>query len=267
MPRGEDGAATDAVVSALHASGPLALPDLAAKVGATQNEARAALQRACLRGLVLFDRDRERYRPRAILSKPVDESTIRYGSAREAAAHRLLETAGSVKITKLHLVAGEGTEISGEVLDQHARRSFAPRFTTDPEGQVREAWCNCPTYQRSAMREGPCEHMIALFVFQRRAAEEVERQRLTPDGRKLVRAETRTFVRRDADGRQTRFRITLDDRVVRVVRAAAPPGEPLGEPRFQRLWFDTDAEAREAYFARLDRLSTEGFIDTDALSA
>jgi len=267
MPRAEDGVAVDAAVRALQQAGPLALPDLAAKLGTPPLEVRAALQRACLRGQVLFDRDRQVYRPRAILEQPVDEKAIRYGSPREAAAHRLLGAEGSVTITKLHLVAGEGTEISGEVEDKHARRSFLPRFTADAEGQVREAWCNCPTYQRSAMREGPCEHMIALFVFQQRAAVEAERLRLTPEGRKLVRAETRTLVHRDAAGKQTRYRVTLDDRAVRVESNEAPAGQPLGEPRFQRLWFDTDAQARDAYFARLDRLAIEGFIDTDALSA
>jgi hypothetical protein len=267
MPRADDGVAVDAIVAALAKSGPLALPELAAQVGASQADARAALQRACLRGQVLFDRDRNVFRPRAILEKPVDERAIRFGSPREASAHRFLEAGDSVKITKLHLVAGEGTEISGEVEDKQARRSFSPRFSADPEGQVKDAWCNCPTFQRSAMREGPCEHMIALFVFQKRAAAAAERLRLTPEGRKLVRAETRTLVQRDASGKQTRYRVTLDDRVVRVEASAAPSGQPLGEPRFQRLWFDTDAEARDAYFARLDRLASEGFIDTEALSA
>ena len=267
MPRADDVPAVDAIVAALVESGPLALPDLAAKVGSSQVDARAALQRACLRGQVLFDRDRDVFRPRAILEKPVEETAIRFGSPREAIAHRLLEAGDAVKITKLHLVAGEGTEISGDVEDKQARRSFSPRFMADQEGQVKDAWCNCPTFQRSGMREGPCEHMIALFVFQKRSAAEAERLRFTPEGRKLIRAETRTLVRRDAAGKQTRYRLTLDDRAMRVETSAGPSGQPLGEPRFQRLWFDTDAQARDAYFARLDRLAVEGFIDTDALSA
>jgi hypothetical protein len=279
MPRDANAAMVSAVVGALRESGPLALPDLAAKISASKPapsssggtgglpELRAALQRACLRGQVLFDRDRNLFRPRSLLEQPVEESAIRYGSSREASAHRFLAAEGSVKITKTHVIAGEATEISGEVNDQQARRSFAPRFTADQEGQVKDAWCNCPTYQRSAMREGPCEHMIAIFVFQKRMAAEAERLRLTPEGRKLVRAETRTLVHRDASGKQTRYRVTLDDRAVRIEAHEAPSGEPLGEPRFQRLWFDSDSEARDAYFARLDRLAFEGFIDTDAMSA
>lgn len=269
MPHTGGAELVDRAISVLRERGPLALPEIASGLGqgAGVDDARAALQRACLRGQVLFDPDAQLFRPRALLPDPVDEDAIRYGSAREAAAHRLLATDDSVVIEKVHTMAGEGVEISGRVEDKPARRSFAPRFTVDVENQVHDAWCNCPTYQRSAMREGPCEHMIALYVFYKRTVAEAERRRRTPEGRKLVRAETRTLVRRDAVGAQTRCRVTLDDRVVRVEQNEAPPGRPMGEPRFQRLWFDSDRDARDAYFARLDRLEQEGFIDTDVMSA
>jgi hypothetical protein len=258
-------AARAAALLAQH--GPLALEALARLAGQTPEEARRSLQRACLDGQVLFDVGRGVYRPRRLLASPIDPARIRYGSAREAAAHRLLGGDGETAVTKVHTIAGEGQEISGEVKDKHARRAFAPRFTVDLEGQVRDAWCNCPTYQRSAMREGPCEHMIALFVAHKRALSEAERLRRTPEGRRLVHAETRTFVRREAGGGQVEVRLSLDDRVVRVERKEAPAGQPLGDGRHQRLWFDTDAEARAAYFARLDELAGKGFIDTDAGAA
>ena len=75
-----------------------------------------------------------------------------------------------------------------------------------------------PDYMRSGLREGPCEHMIALRVHFQREQAEAERLRATPEGRKLVRAETRTFMRRDASGQQTTYRVSLDDRVVRIER-------------------------------------------------
>ena len=109
--------------------------------------------------------------------------------------------------------------------------------------------------------------MIALFVTHKRALAEAERVRETPEGRKVIRAETRTFVRRDAHGAQVAVRLSLDDRLVRVLRQEAAAGQPLGEGRFQRMWFDTDRDARAAYFARLDELTGKGFIDTDAASA
>ncbi len=262
MPRAEDAGAVDKVVGLLRERGPLPLGEIATATSKPQQDVRNALQRACLQGRVLFDVARAVYRPRALLSDPVDESAIRYGSAREAQAHRLLE--GEVEVKKIHLVAGEGQEISGEVDDKAMHRSFSPRFFLDVEGQVRDAWCNCPTYMRSALREGPCEHMIALRVKFQRDQTEAERLRTTPEGRKLVHAETRTFMRRDASGAQTTYRVSLDDRVVRIERQSAAPGHPLGDARHQRLWFDSDKQARDAYFARLDDLTEDGFIDTDA---
>jgi hypothetical protein len=174
---------------------------------------------------------------------------------------------GEVRVTKLHVVVGEGQQVEGEVVDRQLQRPFSPRFTLDLEGQVTDAWCNCPTYLRSKLREGPCEHMIALFVRSRRDAAEAERLRETPEGRMLVRAETRLLTRREGDGSRTEYRVSLDDRVVRFTVQAAPAGRPLGDPRHVRTWHDTDLEAREAYFARLDRLAAEGFIDTGAASA
>jgi hypothetical protein len=251
--------------------GPLGLAELAKLLKATPEETRTNLQRACLAGRVLFDVSRGVYRPRLLLAEPVDPSRIRYGSPREAAAHRLLGDEGAkgaeVAITKVHVVAGEGQEITGEVRDKHARRTLSPRFMIDLEGQAVDAWCNCPTYQRSALREGPCEHMIALFVTHKRALAEAERLRGTAEGRKVIRAETRNFVRRDAAGAQVAVLLSLDDRLVREERKEAAAGHPLGEGRFQRMWFDTDADARREYFARLDELTVRGFIDTDAASA
>ena len=52
------------------------------------------------------------------------------------------------------------------------------------------------------------------------------------------------------------FGIWLDDKLVRVMW-----GPRSEEPRQQRTWFDTDAQARDAYFARLDSLTKDGFID------
>jgi hypothetical protein len=106
--------------------------------------------------------------------------------------------------------------------------------------------------------------MIALRVRFQREQAEAERLRATPEGRKLVHAETRTFMRREASGQQTTYRVSLDDKVVRIERQTASPGQPLGDARHQRLWFDTDKQARDAYFARLDDLENDGFIDTDA---
>src|SRR5262249_44752472 len=135
-------------------------------------------------------------------------------------------------------------------------------FTLDTEGRAKDASCGCPTFRRSGMREGPCEHLIALRLMFARERARAERDRQNPERRKLIRAETRTFVRRDAAGQEMVCRVSVDDRAVRLVWGAR-----TGEPRQQRLWFDTDREARDAYFHRLEALESEGFIDASESAA
>lgn len=248
------------VLEALSNKGPLSLEALVKETNATPAQVRGATQWACLHGELLFDIARGVYRPRSLFASPVEDSLVRYGSEREAKAHRILAEKNAVKFTKLHEIAGEGVEIHGDVNDKAASRAVSPKFTIDLEGRVIGAACGCPHYRRAGMREGPCEHMIALrLAYARRKAEE-EALRQSPEGRKLIRAETRTLVRRDALGKETVYRVTLDDKVVRVAWGARS-GVNDAPSRQQKLWFDTDREAREAYFARLDALSAEGFID------
>ena len=119
---------SEKLLSQLYAQGPLPLETLQQGVGAPRDEVRAALQREALRGRVIFDLAKGRYRPRALMAQPVADDAVRYGSPREARAHRLLNDGDSVEITKLHEVSGEGIEISGEVNDRESRRKFSPRF-------------------------------------------------------------------------------------------------------------------------------------------
>jgi hypothetical protein len=60
-------------------------------------------------------------------------------------------------------------------------------------------------------------------------------------------------------GGETVYRLSLDGRVVRV--QWGPRTETA--PRQQRLWFDTDADARNAYFGHVESLLNSGFIDAD----
>lgn len=132
----------------------------------------------------------------------------------------------------------------------------------DLEGRATDAWCTCPTFRRTGLREGPCEHMIALRLAYARKRAEEDALRQTAEGRKLIRAETRTYVRREPSGAETVYRVSLDDRVVYVQW-----GLRTGDARHQRIWFDSDREARDAYFSRLESLAGEGFVDADASSA
>lgn len=256
MPSTASQALGDQAFQRLMTYGPASFEALAAGLKLNPAAMRAALQVECLRGRVQFDLATGSYRPRALFAEAIDPASVRYGSDREALAHRLLDGAGEVTLSKIHDKRGDGIEIHGEVSDREAQRTFSPSFTLDSEGRVAGATCGCPAFRRAGMREGPCEHMLALRIaFARKVAAE-ERERESPEGRKLVRAETRTMVRREASGREVVYRVSLDDKLVRVTW-----GERTGAPREQRMWFDSDREAREAYFDRMESLTAEGFID------
>ncbi len=253
-------ALADRVHGVLAARGPTPFSALVDETGAAPEDLRAATQLLSLRGRALFDVARQVYRPRDLFVSPLDDAALRYGSAREAQAHRLLSQGDAgVRLSKVH-ERPDGVEISGEVADAESRRTLLPRFVMDAEGRVREAACTCPAVRRAGMREGPCEHMIALRLAygRKRAADAALRD--TPEGRRLIRAETRTYLRRDEAGRAVTWRVSLDDKVVAVQWQ-----EHAGAPRSQRLWFDTDQAARDAYFDRLNALEAQGFVNSDSV--
>jgi hypothetical protein len=240
--------------------GPSTLAAMADALKASPLETRAAMQHESLKGRVLFDLASGQYRPRQLLATSIDVAAIRYGGEREQLAHRLLgddaAPSGRVRITKLHDLGDESWEISGEVEDTLARRTFNPRFIHDGEGRVRGAGCTCLHFKRSGVREGPCEHLLALRLHHQRQQVLDEAARNTAEGRALIRAETRTLVRRRGRDELV-YRVSLDARLVQVHW-----GPRNAQARQQRTWYDTDAAAREAYFARLTRLANDGFIDS-----
>ena len=71
----------------------------------------------------------EVYRPR-VLAEPVDEIDDPLRQRSRGAAHRLLGDGaageGDVAITQFHEIAGEGTEIHGDITDRSAQRSYQP---------------------------------------------------------------------------------------------------------------------------------------------
>ncbi len=194
---------------------------------------------------------------RPLLAAPPPTDALRYRDAREAAAHRLLADAAQVTLTKVHELGAEGERIEGQVDDARAHRRFLAGFTIDREGRTASATCTCPAFRRAGIKEGPCEHMIALRVLHGREQARKAAARATDDGRRLIRAETRTLFRRTARGSET-FRLSLDDRSVIARWGAA---EPL---RMTRQLYPSADLARADYFARLDELAGKGFIDATA---
>jgi len=160
----------------------------------------------------------------------------------------------SETLTKVHDQGNEGRSIEGQIVDARAHRTFYPSLTLDQESRTSAATCTCSAFRRSGIKEGPCEHLIALRVRYAREQARLEAARNTPEGRALITAETRVLMRRTVRGAET-YRLSLDGR---SVTARFGRGEPL---RMQRLRFDSPSDARTAYFERLEQLAQKGYLD------
>lgn len=240
---------------------PKSLDAVIEETGRGRDEVRQSLLMLMQRGLILHDVARSEYVARTLFTAPLDDEKLKYRDAREAEAHRLLATEGAVVLTKVHDLAGEGVRIEGEVEDAQAHRVYKTGFTLDREGRTREPSCTTPQFRRSGMKEGPTVPMLALRLKYARERAALEKARLTPEGRKLIRAETRTLVKREGEGSVT-MRVSLDDRRV-IVRS----GRGVDLDRVIKLFFATPDEARSEYFQRLDRGAAKGFIDASAAEA
>jgi hypothetical protein len=245
----DDAGAIDAVVKALDV--PRSDAQVAERVGRPLLAVRRTLLAALAQLRVGHDLATGEYFARPLLATPVPAHALKFRDAREAAAHRLLGEANGVTVTKVHDQGADGRTIEGQVVDAKAHRTFYPAFTIDREGRTAQATCTCNVFRRSGIKEGPCEHMIALRVQYTREQAALEAERQTPEGRARITAETRVLLRRTAAGAET-YRLSLDGRFVT---------SRFGANRMQKLRFDSAADARTAYFARLDDLAKKGYLD------
>jgi SWIM zinc finger len=258
------GSAADATSAALArrlAEGPASLDELAAATGRPREEVRRAALGELGQLRAGIDLGAGVLFARPLLAAELPPDALRFRDAREAEAHRLLGEAKQVKLIKVH-DAPEGRTIEGQVEDRKAQRTFYPAFTLDREGRTTSASCTCPAFRRSGIKEGPCEHMMAVRVLFAREQAKLENARSTAEGRKLIHAETRTLTRRiggtgdsNGGGATEQVRLSLDGRQV-VARFGTR--EPL---RQQRLLFTSPDAARDGYFNRLDELSARGYLD------
>ena len=238
----DDVLARNVLQSIKDCSGGSTLDELAESTGRKRGEVREAVLTHMQRGVVVHDLANRRFTHRPLFAAPLDADKLRYRDAREEHAHRLLEVKGQVKLTTVHDLGGEGVRIEGTVEDRQAHRTYKTSFTIDREGRTVDASCTSPQFRRSGLKEGPTVPMIALRLLYARKQAKLERARNTKAGRKLIRAETRMLIRREA-GSTTMYRISLSDRQVTIRW-----GDHPDRMRMNKLFFGTADEARDEYF-------------------
>ena len=247
----DDPRRVDALVAAL--ATPATADELATRLGGPPTQLRPTLLAALAQLRIGHDLASGQFYARPLAATLPSPDALRFSGPREAAAHRIASEPAAVTITKVH-DQPEGRAISGQVVDSKAHRNFTPSFTIDREGRTIGATCTCAAFRRSGLKEGPCEHMIALRLADVREQARREAESATATGREQITAETRELFRKTTAGAES-YRLSLDGRDV-VARFG-----PSTKPRSQHLRFDSFDEARQAYFARLAELTRKGYVD------
>src|SRR6185437_11778126 len=203
-----------------------------------------ALQVGCQRGVFMFDVARDAYRYRPLTGEALDPARFEFRNDRERRAHDLCAEKGAVKIVTENRIHGEGLELVGKVAVAADKREYRPALLVDDDGRVKKAECTCTFFRKHQLKEGPCEHLVALRLAE--AREEQRRRAQRSAERSSVVLETRTYARRHAKGEDV-YQVALDRRRVKIrwgLRGEAP--------RVMSLTFNSVEDAQAAYFARVD---------------
>ncbi len=128
-------------------------------------------------------------------------------------------------------------------------------MTVDEEGRVKRVNCTSPFYRKHQLKEGPSAPLIALRL--KIAAE--QQRRAAERGKDTITFETRTYVKRHERGEDV-YQVSLEQQRLKVQWGL----RSWSKLRSQNLMFNTVAEAREAYFLRIQALEQKGYMDATA---
>jgi hypothetical protein len=127
-------------------------------------EAQALLQRLCLVGVALYDADDAEYRWRQLFPEiSFDDDN---DSSREERFGLAIFKSNQVKASFEPAEAG-ATSLTAEVVVDS--RQFAVLMTTDVDGRVTYAQCDCNFFNYNKLRLGPCRHIVAASLVDRNA--------------------------------------------------------------------------------------------------
>lgn len=131
---------------------------LASRLALDVSVVKSALAQYSQLGQVLYDLSLDVYRLRHLYNQPIALEEIRFTNEREQKANNFVE-ANLVSVTQLNQ-GSKGTEIIGLTLDNG--KEFQSKLRIDQDQRLVEGECQCHFWHSNKLRQGPCEHMLAL---------------------------------------------------------------------------------------------------------
>ncbi len=133
-------------------------PSLARRLHIDEAVVKSALAAYSQRGQVLYDLAGGVYRIRELSREPLPFEQLRFSNEREAKADNFVN-AKLVKVDSQERTS-EGVRIAGTVMDNAVK--YQASIVIDDDQRLRDAGCECYFWKQNRLRQGPCEHMLAL---------------------------------------------------------------------------------------------------------
>ena len=140
---------------------------LSARLQLDRGLVRSALQQYTQAGRVMYDLNGGVFRVRELSRDPFDMDTLRWSNEREEQAATLV---ARNQVTHRHA----RVDASGHTVLQGQVAGHRPTVILNPDQRIVRAECSCSFYFRNKLRQGPCEHMLALRLAHDRGVGEVE---------------------------------------------------------------------------------------------
>ncbi|MFN8578537.1 MAG: SWIM zinc finger family protein, partial [Candidatus Sericytochromatia bacterium] len=210
----------------------------------------SGLQNGCQKGLLMYDMNNIRLRP--LLDEMPTWDELKFRNIKERKAFDLVSKKDTVILESEEHIHDVGVELVGKVKDLDEKKEYRPLLKINSEGRVLKADCTCSFFRKHKLKEGPCEHLIAIRI----KFGQIEIDRKDNPNRETIRLETRCYTKRLKNGNEENYQLSLNEK--RLIKRFSISGRD----KKQSMVFNSLEDAREAYFEQVDILESKGFIDT-----
>lgn len=164
----------DAVARQLQSCWQAGAQELAQATGLSTAQVHAAMMRWMQAGRAVYDLDAGRYAWRELLREPLSAAQLALTAPEEDQALALVR---GQRIATPRIDRQDGfSRITGQIPRADGQRLFDTQLELNADERLTDARCSCNHYQQYRLRQGPCEHMIALRLVAQAQLDAASRQ-------------------------------------------------------------------------------------------